>query len=85
MVPALLTYGVLMAWLVVPGTIAFLALRSTTVRAGMAWAGMGETCPDCGADPGEPCHWDCSSNWTDDGVSQYGVPHGNTTVRGWRE
>jgi hypothetical protein len=22
------------------------------------------TCPDCHADPGEPCHWACSSWWT---------------------
>ena len=21
-------------------------------------------CPDCLAQPGEPCHPDCSSNWT---------------------
>jgi hypothetical protein len=21
------------------------------------------TCPDCRAEPGEPCHWHCSSRW----------------------
>ena len=41
MVPALLTYGVLLAWLVVPGTIASLALRSSTVQAWFQWAGFG--------------------------------------------
>ena len=41
MVPALLTYGVLLAWLVVPGAIASLALRSSRVQAWFQWAGFG--------------------------------------------
>jgi hypothetical protein len=25
---------------------------------------LDEACPDCLAQPGEPCHPDCSTNWT---------------------
>ena len=25
---------------------------------------MGQACPDCRAEPYEPCHIDCSSRWT---------------------
>ena len=25
---------------------------------------LDETCPDCRAVPAEPCHPDCSTNWT---------------------
>ncbi len=28
-----------------------------------AGTGLGGSCPDCGAKPGEPCSWNCSSNW----------------------
>lgn len=27
--------------------------------------GIDEPCPDCNAQPGEPCTYACSSHWTD--------------------
>lgn len=55
--------GVLVAWFVVPATIVAVAMRSTVVASRVdGW--LGEPCPDCGAGPGEECHWACSSHWS---------------------
>ena len=27
---------------------------------------LSQHCPDCHAQPGEPCHYACQSNWTED-------------------
>jgi hypothetical protein len=36
---------------------------SCEITTGEEPAGIGRTCDDCGAEPGQECSWSCSSRW----------------------
>lgn len=61
MVDALLTYGALVGFFLVPTVLVSVAMRSTVGERVDAW--FAGPCPDCRAGRGVPCHWACSSHW----------------------
>lgn len=57
-----MSYGALVGFFLVPTVLVSVAMRSSVVSSTVdAW--LDEPCPDCGADPGVPCHPACSSSW----------------------
>lgn len=61
MIGALLSYGALVGFFLVPAVIVSMVMRSTVGDRVDAW--LDGPCPDCGADAGVPCHVACSTYW----------------------
>jgi hypothetical protein len=61
MTGALLSYGALVGFFLVPTVIALVVMRSTVVDRVESW--LDGPCPDCGAGRGVSCHVACSTFW----------------------